>query len=344
MGVGFTILVFAIMISYFSVEEIDTKEIPQYDIYLVIDVSGSMGSCLNGDGLTTCYEIGVTDDSPITFAKKAASEFVDTFQLDKSLNHRMGLAIFHGTTGQYDSSPISKIIVELDNDSKNLKNGIDTLYPGGGTAMGDGIHITTQSLSQDTRSDARKIIVLLSDGVSNIGLDPRLAAGIARENNVTIYSVGYGDFADVQTLKAIASVTGGEYYDAPTGKDLAKTFNEIADVLISPVSHYSSRILILLAIPVLLFIPTIERGFTTMMEKVQDKPVKRNVKKSTSKLDTIGKNICDKCNHPNRPSSKFCIKCGSTIGKNICDKCNHPNRPSSKFCIKCGDVVGGYGR
>jgi ribosomal protein L40E len=256
----------------------------------------------------------------------------------------MGLAIFHGSTGQYDSSPISKIIVELDNDSKKLKGGIDTLYPGGGTAMGDGIHITTQSLSQDTRSDARKIIVLLSDGVSNIGLDPRLAAGIARENNVTIYSVGYGDFADVQTLKAIASVTGGEYYDAPTGKDLAKTFNEIADVLISPVSHYSSRILILLSIPVLLFIPTIERGFTTMMEKVQDKPVKRNVKKSTSKLDTIGKNICNKCNHPNRPSSKFCIKCGSTIGKNICNKCNHPNRPSSKFCIKCGDVVGGYGR
>jgi uncharacterized OB-fold protein len=102
--------------------------------------------------------------------------------------------------------------------------------------------------------------------------------------------------------------------------------------------------LILLAIPVLLFIPTIERGLTTMMERVQDKPVTRNVKKSTSKSDTIQKNICKKCSHVNRPSSKFCIKCGDTIGKNICKKCSHVNRPSSKFCIKCGDTIGGYGR
>ena len=338
-GIGFAILVFAIIISYFSVEEIDTQEIPQYDIYLVIDVSGSMGTCLDGDWISTCYNVGVTNDSPITFAKKAAIEFVDTFQLDESSNHRIGLAIFHGT--QYDpANPISKIIVELDNDSKKLKDGIDTLYPSGGTAMGDGISISTQSLSQNARPDVEKIIVLLSDGVSNMGSEPRLAAGIAKENNVTIFSVGYGDFADVQTLKAVASVTGGKYYDAPTGKDLARTFNEIADVLISPVSHYSSRILILLAIPVLLFIPTIERGFTTMMEKVQDKPVKRNVKKSISKID-VGGSICKKCNHTNRSTSKFCIKCGDTLGGSICKKCNHTNRSTSKFCIKCGDTLGG---
>ena len=172
-----------------------------------------------------------------------------------------------------------------------------------------------------------------------MGSEPRLAAGIAKENNVTIFSVGYGDFADVQTLKAVASVTGGKYYDAPTGKDLARTFNEIADVLVSPLSHYSSRILILLAIPILLFIPTIERGLTTMMEKIQDKPVKRNVKKPIPRLDT-GKNICKKCNHVNRSSSGFCAKCGDTLGSNICKKCNHVNRSSSGFCAKCGGTLG----
>ena len=338
-GIGFAILVFAIIISYFSVEEIDAQEIPQYDIYLVIDVSGSMGTCLDGDWVSGCSNVGVTDNSPITFAKKAAIEFVDTFQLDQSSNHRIGLAIFHGT--QYEPTyPISKIIVELDNDSKKLKENIENLYPGGGTAMGDGISIATQSLSQNTRQDVEKIIVLLSDGASNIGSAPLIAAGIAKENDVTIFSVGYGNFADVQTLKAVASVTGGEYYNAPTGKDLARTFNEIADVLISPVSHYSSRILILLAIPILLFIPTIERGLTTMIEKVQDKPVKRNVKKSISKIDTGG-NVCKKCNQMNRSTSKFCIKCGNTLGGNVCKKCNQMNRSTSKFCIKCGNTLGG---
>ena len=76
-GIGFGILVFAIIISYFSVEEIDAQYIPQYDIYLVIDVSGSM-----------------QDYSKLIFAKQAASEFVDVFQTDQSSNHRIGLITF----------------------------------------------------------------------------------------------------------------------------------------------------------------------------------------------------------------------------------------------------------
>ena len=317
-GVGFTILIFAVGLSYFSVETIDTQETPQYDIYLVIDVSGSMAG-----------------NEKLVFAKQAAMEFVDIFQSDQSLNHQIGLVTF---------SDYSNFLVSLEDEPEKMKESISKLYPEGGTAMGDGISLATQSLIEKTRDDTTKVIVLLSDGASNTGLHPLIAAGTANDHDITIFSVGYGYGADVQTLKAVSSVTGGEYYHAPTGKELADTFNEIADILISPVSHYSSRILILLAIPVLLFIPTIERGLTTMMERVQDKPVTRNVKKSTSKSDTIGKNICKKCNHVNRLSSKFCIKCGDTIGKNICKKCNHVNRPSSKFCIKCGDTIGGYGR
>ena len=313
-GIGFAILVFAIIISYFSVEEIGVQEIPQYDIYLVIDVSGSM-----------------QNDSKLNFAKQAASEFIDVFQTDQSSNHRIGLVTF---------SDYSEFIVGLDDNSEKMKDGIAKLYSEGATAMGDGISLATEAFTKETRPDATKVIVLLSDGASNTGMHPWTAAGIAKENNVTIFSVGYGYDADVQTLKSVASVTQGEYYHAPTGQELANTFNEIADVLISPVSHYSSRILILLAIPVLLFIPTIERGFTTMMEKVQDKPVKRNVKKSISKID-VGGSICKKCNHTNRSTSKFCIKCGDTLGGSICKKCNHTNRSTSKFCIKCGDILGG---
>ena len=71
-GIGFGILVFAIIISYFSVEEIDAQYIPQYDIYLVIDVSGSM-----------------QDYSKLIFAKQAASEFVDVFQTDQSIRKKL---------------------------------------------------------------------------------------------------------------------------------------------------------------------------------------------------------------------------------------------------------------
>ena len=76
-GVGFTILIFAVGLSYFSVETIDTQETPQYDIYLVIDVSGSMEG-----------------NEKLVFAKQAAMEFVDIFQSDQSLNHQIGLVTF----------------------------------------------------------------------------------------------------------------------------------------------------------------------------------------------------------------------------------------------------------
>jgi uncharacterized protein YegL len=292
------------------------------------------------------------EESKLVFAKQAALEFVDVFQLDQSSDHQIGLVAF---------SDYAQMLVELDDNSKNLKEGVNKLYPEGATAMGDGISIATQSLSENTRPDAQKIIVLLSDGMSNTGLHPLSAAGTARENDITIFSVGYGYNADAWTLKAVASVTHGKYYNALTGQDLADVFNEIADVLISPLSHYSSRILILIAIPVLLFIPTIERGLTTMMRRAEDKPVERNVRpkrtedkpverivkpkrtedKPKAKIDKL-KITCPNCNHLNRSTSKVCAKCGSTVkGKITCPNCNYVNRTTSKFCVKCGSTVKG---
>ena len=306
-----------------------------------------MGTCLREDMFGSCVEIGITDESPIVFAKKAAVEFVNSFDLDESSNHRIGLAIFHGTNN--GETPISKIVVGLDNNPAKLKDGIDSLSPGGGTAMGDGISIATQSLIENSRSDTKKIIVLLSDGVSNMGISPLSAAEMANENEITIFSVGYGSSADIQTLKAVASLTNGKYYDAPTGQELADTFNEIADVLISPVSHYSSRILILIAIPVLLFIPTIEKGLTTIAQRKEKIPDRKPKSPKQQSQTTIQ---CPKCEAPVDSSRRYCGKCGNTINSNKnktgtsttvkkCQSCNSLVAPGSKFCGKCGMPVTG---
>ena len=64
--IGFAIFAFAVVVSYFSVVEADTEDTPQYDIYLVIDVSGSMH-----------------DESKLVFAKQAAIEFVELDGMEK---------------------------------------------------------------------------------------------------------------------------------------------------------------------------------------------------------------------------------------------------------------------
>lgn len=275
LALGFAVFGFAVIVSYFSVSE---EENSQIDIYLVIDVSGSM-----------------IDQSKIVSAKNAASEFVDAFQLDESSNYRIGLISF-----ETEVHTLSKI---TDNPS-GLKDAISRLQPGGDTAMGDAIRAASVLLSQEARPDAKKTVLLLTDGIANRGIHPISAAQIAKDNDLTIFTVAYGSDADSSTLGQIASMTGGQYYQALTGQDLVSTFSNIADVIISPIAHYGSRTLILVSIPILLFIPVIEKGVATMVQKAEETFLDKRGPSRTN---------CPKCGHLNGTASKFCAKCGNSI-------------------------------
>ena len=82
-------------------------------------------------------------------------------------------------------------------------------------------------------------IVLLSDGRRTVGPDPLQAARMAADHGVRVFTVGFGSknpkpsdlqgmsfFAllDEDTLKGIASLTGGEYFYAGTAEDLKKVY------------------------------------------------------------------------------------------------------------------------
>jgi len=275
LALGFAVFGFAVIVSYFSVSGVENSQI---DIYLVIDVSGSMG-----------------DQSKIVSAKNAASEFVDAFQLEKSSNYRIGLISF-----ETEVHTLSKIT----DDPSGLKDAISRLQPGGDTAMGDAIRTASVLLSQEARPDARKTVLLLTDGIANRGIQPISAAQIAKDNDLTIFTVAYGSDADSSTLGQIASMTGGQYYQALTGQDLVSTFSNIADVIISPIAHYGSRTLILVSIPILLFIPVIEKGVATMVQKAEETFLDKRGPSRTN---------CLKCGHLNRTESKFCAKCGNSM-------------------------------
>jgi Ca-activated chloride channel family protein len=86
------------------------------------------------------------------------------------------------------------------------------------------------------------VIILLTDGQSNVGPDPIEAARIAAERGVRVYTVGFGTTEgeilrfegwsmrvrlDEQTLKKIAELTQGEYYYAGTAADLKKVYETL---------------------------------------------------------------------------------------------------------------------
>ena len=274
--IGFTVFALAVTMSYFSVTEVENS--PR-DIYLVIDVSGSMA-----------------DQSKITFAKNAATEFVNAFQLDKSLDYRIGLISFEVQVNT---------LAKLTDDPSGLKDAISSLYANGDTAMGDAIRTADNLFSQETGSDTSKTVLLLTDVVSNTGMNPITAAQNAKDNGLTIFTVAYGNDADIGTLNQIAKMTGGKFYKALSGQDLVATFANIADVMISPAAHYGSRTLILIAIPILLFIPIIERGVFTMIHKAEETFL--------DKKRSPGRPTCSKCGTFNLTTSKFCQKCGNSL-------------------------------
>jgi Ca-activated chloride channel homolog len=90
-------------------------------------------------------------------------------------------------------------------------------------------------------------IVLLSDGENNEAPDPLAAAKVAADRGVRIYTVGIGSAAgtnvhvngftvhtalDEATLKSIAQITGGTYYNAQNEQDLLKIYDDLSSSLI----------------------------------------------------------------------------------------------------------------
>jgi Ca-activated chloride channel family protein len=97
-----------------------------------------------------------------------------------------------------------------------------------------------------------KVIILLTDGINNSGnLDPITAAEIAKEFGIRVYTIGAGSTSggvatrntpfgpistgsgagvDEETLRRIASITGGKYYRATDTKSLRGAYQEINEL------------------------------------------------------------------------------------------------------------------
>ncbi len=193
------------------------------DIILAIDVSGSMlARDFNPDRLEA--------------SKNVATEFISDRPYD-----RIGLTVFSGES--FTQCPLTTDHAVLINLLREIKSGIIE----DGTAIGVGL---ATAINRIKDSDAiSKVIILLTDGVNNMGsIDPVTASEIAKTFGIRVYTVGVGSmgYADypVQTpfgmryqkmqveidealLKRIAEMTGGQYFRAVDNTSLQKVYAEI---------------------------------------------------------------------------------------------------------------------
>ena len=221
-GLAFFILVLSRPQSQSSWKDIKSEGI---DIVMSLDVS---------------YSMLAKDFKPnrLEAAKEVAKEFID-----QRNNDRIGLVIFGGEA--FTQCPLTT-------DHNIIKNMFSELEAGmlaEGTAIGLGI---ADAVARIKESKAKsKVVILLSDGVSNVGeIAPLTAAEIAKTFGVRVYTIGVGtlgkalmpvavypngqleyDYTDVEidepTMKKVAEMTGGKYFRATDNKSLKNVYQEI---------------------------------------------------------------------------------------------------------------------
>ncbi|HSB01453.1 MAG TPA: VWA domain-containing protein [Anaerolineales bacterium] len=249
-GIGFrrhipaTIFLAGITVLIFSLARPQaTIDVPKNEgtVILTFDVSGSMAA---------------KDFQPnrMEAAKAAARQFVE----NQPPSIAIGVVVF--------SDGGISVQTPTDNREQTLST-IDRLVPRRGTSIGNGILVALNTIAVDAGDPPilktlgsgnapgsiepvpapqgwypSAAIVLLTDGENNESPDPSLAANLAADLGVRVYTVGIGSPAgtdlevegftvhtslDEATLQAIAGTTGGAYYNAGDEEQLRKIYSDL---------------------------------------------------------------------------------------------------------------------
>lgn len=248
LGVGLAVLAIGAARPQATVPEASSSA----TIMLALDVSGSMCS---------------TDVKPnrITAAERSAGAFIQS----QAGGPRIGIVVFSGT---------AVVLVPPTSDTQQLLNALGGLTTGGGTAIGEGILTSLDAIAQVDPSVAPTgatgatvkrnlgagyaddVIVVLTDGSNNSGVDPPAAAKQAAARGVRVFTIGYGTdnpaalacsatqfggyggglagggsgggggnpfYADYSALAQISRTTGGTFYRAEDAGQLSSALAKL---------------------------------------------------------------------------------------------------------------------
>lgn len=229
-------------------------------VILALDISGSMRA---------------TDVEPnrIAAAQAAAKSFV----AEQPRRMRIGVVTFAGTAAVAQAPTGNR---------EEIFAAIDRIQLQRATAIGSGILVSLKAVFPEAEFDLRSstprydptrdslraapldqartaethafkpvppgsygsaVVILLSDGQSNVGPNPIESARMAADRGVRVYTVGFGTKEgetlrfegwsmrvrlDEETLKQIAELTHGEYYFAGTAADLKKVYQTLSARLV----------------------------------------------------------------------------------------------------------------
>lgn len=210
------------------------------DVVFALDISGSMAA------------LDFQPDNRLAVAKSVIKDFVEGREFD-----RLGVVVY--ARNAYHLVPLTLDYHVLNELLKDVRLVTKLVDPSGaqtsldGTASGTGIAAAAAMMRN---SPARsKVIILLTDGATNAGLDPVTAAEAAAALGIKTYAIGIGRSGEVPfqendgtittivsdldepALQRVAEAGGGQYFRATDAEALSQIAVQIDRLERSPVQR-----------------------------------------------------------------------------------------------------------
>ncbi len=176
--------------------------------------------------------------------KKLTSDFVS-----RSAADRIAIVVF--AKDVFNQSPLTSDHSVLHYLTDGIAYEMIDHSRSGGTAIGDALVESTDMLLRFRQRGRDQVIILITDGESQVGIDPLIAARYVAEKNIRLYIIGVGKKTPVKVyyngkpfinqqgkhletvladeqLKKIADASGGKYFYAANVNVLSGIFRQLA--------------------------------------------------------------------------------------------------------------------
>lgn len=190
---------------------------PELDIFLVLDNSGSMRK-----------------NDPDFLMRDVVMNFLAGFGTES----RMGMVVFDQSARL--AQPLAER-AEPENRTRFLKSLEAIDYRGQWSDTPAGVERALYELATHGRREARKALVLLTDGIVDTG-NPAVDAekrswlrtdltAACEKADVAIFGIAFTEGADFSLIQTLAGRTGGKYYRAYRAEEIAAVFDRIQSAL-----------------------------------------------------------------------------------------------------------------
>ena len=178
-------------------------------VFICIDTSGSMAS---------------TDVTPTRAQAAAAAARAFISQAPGGI--KIGLIAFAGS---------AELVAPLSSDKAATLAAVDQIpEPNGATAIGDALEMAADQLPPT----GHRVVILITDGVNNTGVDPQQMAEYLGAHHIPIYTIGIGtangdviggeqSTIDEGALESYAQVSGGAYARAQNAQELRAALSRL---------------------------------------------------------------------------------------------------------------------